>query len=319
MQKARLAVVAGLAAGGVAAATGAASAWGARIRAHPDRFADAELRCEPAGVTSWVDRPDGTRLRVVVAGEGPTVVLAHDFSVNLASWSLVWPRLLAGGRRVVAFDLRGHGESTSGRDGNGSRPMAGDLMAVLEHAGATDAVVVGHSAGGFVALRAMLDVAGAADRVAGLVLVSSFAGDLMERAGLMRFQLPALRFGLPQRAAANRLAGTVIAARLCGRRPGPALVELVRETLVDLDAGEDRIVLAAATESMYAQLDDLDLPVIVVTGTSDHVVPPRHSTRLAEGIPGARLVRLDGVGHVVPWEDPDAVVAAVESLLPAGR
>lgn len=316
MTKARLAVVAGLAAAGAAATAGGAAALGARIRAQPDRFPDAELRREPAGETSWVERPDGTRLRVVVAGEGSTVVLAHDFSVNLGSWSLVWPRLLDSGHRLVAYDLRGHGQSTSGADGNGSRPMAADLLAVLEHVDATAAVVVGHSAGGFVALRAVLDVPGAADRVAGLVLVSSFAGDLMERAGPMKFQLPALRFGLPQRAAANRLAGTVIAARLCGRRPGPALVELVRETLVDLDAGEHQIVLSAAAESMYAQVDDVRVPAVVITGTSDHVVPAGHASRLAEGIPNARLVRLDGVGHVVPWEDPDAIVAAVQSLRP---
>lgn len=315
MQARRIGIAVGVAAAGVAAGVVGAKVVAARVRSNPDPYPDAELRREPAGETTWVERPDGTRLRVVSAGSGPTVVLAHDFSVNLASWSLVWPRLLERGYRVVAFDLRGHGQSMAGRDGGGSRPMAGDLLAVLEAVDAHDAVLVGHSAGGFVALRAVLDQPGVAARVAGVVLVSSFAGDLMERAGLMKFQLPAVRFGLPQRASANRLVGTVIASRLCGPHPSPALVELVRETLVDLDAGEQQIVLAAATESMYAQIDDVAVPAVVITGTHDRVVPSGHAARLADGIPKARLVRLDGVGHVVPWEAPDAVVAAVESLV----
>ena len=60
-------------------------------------------------------------IRAVVAGEGPTVVLAHGYGVPLAEWNIVWEELLDRGHRVIAFDQRGHGRSTIGSPVSGPR------------------------------------------------------------------------------------------------------------------------------------------------------------------------------------------------------
>ena len=148
-------------------------------------------------------------LRVRVAGAGPTVVLAHGIALTMGEWNLVAALLLADGYRVVAFDARGHGQSTIGSQGVSAPAMAADLAAVLEATQVTDAILVGHSMGGFLALEAVLEVPGVPDRLAGLVLVASFAGDILDGAPQNRAEAPILRSHLLPRLTANPTIGTL--------------------------------------------------------------------------------------------------------------
>jgi pimeloyl-ACP methyl ester carboxylesterase len=116
-------LIAAAAAGAVLAALSRAR----RIRGFPDPVALEALLGEPSGEEVVVERPDGTRLRVRIAGAGRTVVLAHGIALTLGEWSLVSDLLLADGFRVVAFDQRGHGQSTIGTDGISAAVMAADL------------------------------------------------------------------------------------------------------------------------------------------------------------------------------------------------
>ena len=86
------------------------------------------------------------------------------------------------GNRVIAFDQRGHGRSTLGSDGSGSAAMAGDYHAVLEHFDVRDGVLVGHSMGGFVAIRAVLDHPDMTQRLRGLSSCSRRGQDAFKTA-----------------------------------------------------------------------------------------------------------------------------------------
>lgn len=309
--------VGGLAAGAAVAVAGTLGVRAAArsIRSNPDPYPREAVSREPVGDERVVDRPDGTRLHVVVAGDGPTVVLAHGFAVTSVEWSIVWDRLLAAGYRVVAFDQRGHGRSTIGADGIGSLPMAEDYLAVLEAVDARDAVLVGHSMGGFLALRGVLDVPGLRDRLSGLVLFSTFAGDVLRDAPQNQLQIPLLQRGILQRLAASDTLGTLFGASVCGDTPSPAMVDVFRETFLAQDHQALLPILAAfAEEDRYDRLGEIDLPTVVVCGRSDRTTPPQHSERLAAGIPGARAEWVDGKGHMLNWESPESLVAAVVSL-----
>ena len=87
----------------------AARAAVAAIERNPDPFPRDRLAREPEGKRVLIDRPDGTVIRAVVAGKGPTVVLANAYGTPLAEWNIVWDKLLDRGHRVIAFDPRGHG------------------------------------------------------------------------------------------------------------------------------------------------------------------------------------------------------------------
>ena len=139
-----------------------------RIERNPDPFPRERLLAEPEGDEVLITRPDGTVLRALIAGQGTPVIFVHGYTANLAEWNVVWDGLLARGFRVIAFDQRGHGRSTLGADGIGSEPMAADLAAAMRHFDIRDGVLVGHSMGGFVTIRAMIDHPELAQRLRGL-------------------------------------------------------------------------------------------------------------------------------------------------------
>ena len=107
------------------------------------------------GTRQNLPRPDGTQLHVVdsVSGDG-VVLLVHGFRVSSSSWSLVHDMLVAQGFRVLAYDHRGHGLSTMGRDGIGSAQLVADLRVVATSFDLRNATPVCHSRGNFVGIGA---------------------------------------------------------------------------------------------------------------------------------------------------------------------
>lgn len=102
--------------------------------------------------------PDGVPIAYEVAGDGPPVVLIHGFGANRA---ITWRNpnwfdwLTKAGRRVIALDCRGHGESGKPHraEDYDDRRMLGDVLAVLDSAGAEQADVIGYSMGGYIAIN----------------------------------------------------------------------------------------------------------------------------------------------------------------------
>ena len=308
---------AGVAAVGVAAlgVAAVAQARAARIRELPDPVPLEDLLRDPPGQDTIVERSDGTRLRVRVAGAGPTVVLAHGIALTLREWNLVAELLLADGYRVVAFDARGHGQSTIGSHGVSAPVMAADLAAVLEATHATDAVLVGHSMGGFLALEAVLEVPGVPDRLAGLVLVASFAGNILDGAPQNRAEAPILRSRLLPRLTANPTIGTLFAASFFGPHPSPAmLTAFLRMVLARDNAPLLPLLDAFTTDDLFARLPTVQVPTVIVCGLADRTAPPRDSRRMAAAIPASRTIWVEGAGHMLPWETPHVIRDAVATV-----
>lgn len=316
---------AGLAAGTlVVGATGllwgGARALVARIERNPDPFAREQLLVEPQGEQELFSRPDGTVLRVLAAGQGPPVVLVHGYTASCAEWNFVWERLQTKGFRVIAFDQRGHGHSTLGSDGIGSEPMAADLAAVLRHFDLRDGVLIGHSMGGFVTIRALLDHPDLAQRLRGLVLFATWAGRVLDDAPQNRLQIPLLQYGILQRLIRNRTIAVLFGAAQCGKRPSPAMISVFNELFNQHLDGHGPllpIVQAFSREDRYPRLGEIAVPTVVMVGSADRTTPPSHSRRLAAGIPGARLVTVPDAGHLLNWEAADDLIEVVESF-PAG-
>ena len=305
-------------AGVTAAAVGVAvvvESRAARIRGLPDPVPLPDLLRDPPGRDTIVERPDGTRLRVRVAGKGPTVVLAHGIALTLGEWNLVAELLLADGYRVVAFDARGHGRSTIGADGVSAPVMAADLAAVLEATEATEAILVGHSMGGFLALEAVLEVPGVPERVAGLILVASFAGDILDGAPQNRAEAPILRSRLLPRLTVNPTIGTLFAASFFGPHPSPAMLTAFLQMIL---GGNNAPLLplldAFTTRGLITRLSWVQMPTVIVCGVADRTTPPRDSQRMAAAIPGSRTTWVEGAGHMLPWEAPTAIRDAITTV-----
>jgi non-heme chloroperoxidase len=286
------------------------------LQAGPNPIAYDLLREEPAGEDRVVTRPDGTRIHVRTAGSGPTVVLAHGYGVTLLEWNLIWTQLLELGCRCVAFDLRGHGRSTIGVDGIGSAQMASDYEAVLTELDIQDAVLVGHSTGGFLAIKAMLEHPEICERLRGFVAFASTAGDILRGSPQNRLQLPMIQLGVMEWVARSPTYSWMFGASLCGDAPSPALIQAFNEVF-----GRQHhralvpLIRALADESYYDRLSEIVVPTVVVCGERDRSTPRWHSEQLGIRIPEARNVWVEGKGHMLNWEAPESLVAAVRSLL----
>jgi len=272
----------------------------------------------------------GTRIHVHEEGRerAPAVVLVHGASGNSRDFSFDLTGRLAHDFRVIAVDRPGHGHSPA-LHGRGESPFeqAAALDAALETLGVERAVVVGHSYGGSVAMAWALQNP---ERVAGVV---SLAGATMPWPGGL---------GPWYRIASSGLGGATVVpliSAFAGRNFAERSVEAVfvpqppppgyaRYVGVGLSLRADSLRTNARQVSglkpyvtaMAGQYPSLRLPVEVVHGSEDEIVPLHiHGARMVELIPGARLTVLDGVGHMPHHADPEAAVAAIKRVAARAR
>jgi pimeloyl-ACP methyl ester carboxylesterase len=277
-----------------------------------------DVRAPLEGDVRVVTTEDGTSIHTVSAGEGPVVVLAHGFAISSDEWNVIASDLVDRGYRVIAFDQRGHGRTTIGSDGVGSRQMAGDYVAVLEAYDVTDAVLVMHSMGGFVGIRFLVenpDVV--ARRLRGAMLVATFAGDVNRDNAQNKLQIPLIRSGILPKLVASDLVGKPFARTLMGDGRTDAMVESFLTMFRAQDLGALIPILEAMVqENRYPDLARISLPCTILVGSKDKTTPPFHTDDLHAGIAGSRLVRVPGAGHTVNWEAAAAIVAEIEALGP---
>jgi pimeloyl-ACP methyl ester carboxylesterase len=339
----RLSSVAGLATGIAAAGAGAVIAAEkiavGRIRLRPDPAAlepFGALRGTPAEVIA----DDGVVLQADICGppDAPvTIVFCHGYTLSQEVWH--YQRTgLESGARLVFWDQRSHGRSGRGEPGNVSiGQLAQDLAAVLAAtaAGPGPVVLVGHSMGGMT----IMALAGQrpelfGSKVIGVVLISTTAHLVDATSWLPPLLRPVARLAGPsllRGSARGRRAALTERIRQAGGDlaflstrfiafadpdVSPTVVDflerVIRATPIDVVAD---FYLALLEHDQRAALPVLGkVPVVVITGENDRLIPAAQSAELAAAIPGARLVRVPGAGHVVILERPEVVTEEISDL-----
>lgn len=300
---------------GVVAATGvgayAGARWAAaRARRREDPYAGREFE-PPFDVERRVETADGSRLHILERGAGVPVVLAHGVTNDHRTWFHQIEDLPDHGIRAIAFDQRGHGRSTVGDAGFGVGPLAEDLRAVLEELDLYRAVLVGHSMGGMgVQTLACRFPEVVKERVAGLVLVGTTSHALR----IWR-HFATLPDGLVRGSASwfDRVIlhddfGYLLTRVGLGRRPHSSHVELVRTMLLECPLETRRLATRALMDyDVRHMLCDVDVPVLVISGTRDVLAPVAVSRRIADALPRAELQIIPGAGHMPMLEAADEV------------
>lgn len=310
-----LAKVAGIAAGAAAAVSGASYATerllAARLRKSPDGDAARALDA-PMYVDRVLDAFDGGSIYLVESGDGPPIVCVHGFMHSTRVWFHQLEEFPRAGFRTVAYDHRGHGRSVAGSSGHSVENLARDLRTVLEELDLRDAVLVGHSMGG-AAVQAFVtrfpEIA--AERVAGMVLLSTFAKTPLgshSPVTAARFERIAGRVPDMSWVMATPNLGLLLTRLGFGRDPAPSHVELTRRMLAECPR-ETRIEGARAMIGLdlTGQLPSVRIPTLVIGGTADLLAPPAQSKLMAKLIPGARLELFPGGGHMLMLERTEAV------------
>jgi pimeloyl-ACP methyl ester carboxylesterase len=239
---------------------------------------------------------------------------------------LWWPngfceRLADAGRFVIRYDNRDTGRSTGSEPGTASytlNDMAGDAVGVLDEHGIERAHVAGFSLGGAIAQLVALDHP---ERVASLTAIST------TKVGDTDPALPGPTEEYMRHAAAweeldwsdtGALADMIVqdARQLAGTRH--PFDEAAARALVtrDLERATDPRRLAnhgdlGGDESSGSRLGQLAVPLLVIHGTADPIFPHPHAVALAEAVPGAELVTIEGGGHELHERDWDQILDAI--------
>lgn len=234
---------------------------------------------------------DGVTIHYEVAGRGAPIVLVHGFASSLrGNWQATgwFDRLTAAGRRVIALDCRGHGESAKLYDpaAYDHNVMADDVIRLMDHLGVDRADLMGYSMGGMISLNLLIRhqhrfrsvvLAGIGGAVLGYgaprnneriaQALESAAPEAMADPTARGFRLFAERSGNDMKALAA-----------CMRRPRPTYDPAV--------------------------LSQVRIPVLVVVGDKDDLAFAS-ADKLAEAIPGARFVTVPDKDHLtaVPAEE----------------
>lgn len=254
---------------------------------------------------------DGQRVAYEVLGSGPeVVVLAHNLMAQRGSFAAV-AGALAGRVRVLAIDLRGHGESVPSPRAFTVADLADDLLALLDAEGVSRALVVGTSLGASAAAMLALQHP---SRVRGLVLISAtpYAATWIDR---LRFgALAAVLRGLGPGPVMPAIVGQLLGASYRAR---PGATEVVARSIRATPRRDlGRAVLAwAGRPALAGQLGSIRAPTRVVAGAEDSACPRSFMAALATELSGAPLRVIAGAGHTVQLEQPAAVTAVIEELL----
>ncbi len=235
---------------------------------------------------------DGERIGVEVCGAGPAVVLLHGAGGNRATW---WQQVvpLARDFTVVVVEARGAGRSTDRADQSGPVAGAADLEAVRRHLDLPTWHVVGHSLGGWTALRYAATHPMA---TASVVVVSSVAGVFPPEVEQHweRFTADLAAKGWP----AQELARPASLTHGAWDTDLAYLYQLVGALNPSPSATGPA---ARIREYDLVDLSRLTMPVAFVTGAQDAVAPPA-AVRASAAAAGAAYVEVPG-GHVPFWED----------------
>ncbi|GAB4572106.1 MAG: alpha/beta hydrolase [Anaerolineae bacterium] len=228
----------------------------------------------------------------------PPIVLVHGAGGSHLDWPAQLRRLPDA--RVYALDLPGHGRSTlPGR--MAIADYARDVVALCDALGLPSVVVIGHSMGAGIALTLALDWP---ERVAGLVLLGGGAKlrvhpDILEK---IQTDPPAVY--------------RLLRDWMWGPDAPDALREMTFQQMLKGDPGVTHGDYVACNRfDVLDRLEEIAAPALVIGGTDDRMTPLKFSRTLAERMPAAELVTVEGAGHMLALEQPDVVQNAIVGWL----
>jgi len=268
---------------------------------------------------------NGIRVHYKQRGDGePSLIFLHGFGASLFSWQKVLEPFSKWGR-TVSYDRPGFGlterPKVSGlhvENPYGTTGQVEMLIGLMDSLGIKESVLITHSAGGTVRLALALKYP---ERVKTLILVApavylyspvpDWARHFLTRKAFRIFGTTLIH---PSRYFVRRILRNVVHE--------PRIIQ--RETVdgyekpfhaINWEEGLWDFSLAPHARNLWKRMDELKMPVLVIAGDNDHVVPTRHSRRLAEITPGAKFVLVKSCGHMPQEEKPEFFKKEVDKFL----
>ena len=213
--------------------------------------------------------------------------------------------------RAIAWDMPGYG---------GSAPLASVSIAALADAlqqfiaqiGATSPILVGHSIGGMIVQKWLVQ----SPKLARAVVLAQTSPAFGKADGDWQKSFIAARLGPLDRGETMKSLAPSLVKELVGDDPDPKGMELARECMGSVpEASYRAMMLALIGFDQRSTLKDISVPTLLLSGSKDNNAPAPMMAKTATYIPAAEYVELPGVGHLANLERPDAFDKALGSFV----
>jgi 3-oxoadipate enol-lactonase len=247
-------------------------------------------------------------------GKGPEAILfIHGFMLNCHMYERQ-VEVLKDRYRCILFDLRGQGASEVSEKGYGIYDLVDDTAKLIEQLECAHCHVAGLSMGGFIAMRLAKRYP---ELVRSLILISTSAA-AESKAGARSYKL----LGFIHNRISQSFAVGKITPILFGEQwlndPSQAEAQTYwQEQMLNNDkyAFGQTLNSILTRDDFASNLPEMDLPVLIISGTADAAVDPAQSEHMHAEFPNSKLVRVPGAGHTPPVEAPDVVSDAMREFL----
>lgn len=239
------------------------------------------------------------------------VILIHGFPFNKHMWGSQLS-VLKGKHRCIAYDVRGHGNSSAGESEFTIDLFADDLLALLDALKIEKAIICGLSMGGYIALNAIQKQP---HRFAGLILADTQCGaDTPEGKEKRMKTITFIRKNGLEVYAEESLKNLFAPASF---QKHPDGVAFIQKTILNTPADVICRTLQALADrrESCSYLPKIKIPVCVVVGSEDKVTPQPLAQKITDAIPSAKLVVIENAGHLSNMENPDRFNEALKIFL----
>ena len=241
---------------------------------------------------------DGVDIHYEVQGNGPALLLTHGYSLTSRMWH---PQIepLAAARTVIAWDLRGHGQSDSptDEDAYSEAEVTGDMAALLDHLGFDRAVVCGHSLGGYLSLAFVASYPAIVD---GLIVANTGPGFKQDKA----------------RAGWNKLchdSAITIEEKGAEALANQQIASAFHKDLAGL-VYSARYMLTQHSSRVIESLAAIEVPSLVLVGSDDTRFLAA-ADYMAGKIPNSSKEVIENAGHMANIDQPDAFNSTIARFL----
>lgn len=290
----------------------------------------------PTPVVGTVRTDDGHEIAYASFGDAPTsgagtIVLVHGITLDRRIWAPQVRDLTDAGYRVVTVDQRGHGSSSPLSTTAAPERLGADLAAVLEELDLQDVTLVGHSLGGIASLSFVVGHPGVVkERVRGVVLLSTtgtarFASHVTSMHAVvgpierLAYRAVPRWVPTPARVAVRpRVIGRNVMRLAFGREARREDVAVTEALFSETAHSTVRHLFAGLLDwHLLDDLDDVEVPVLIVCGSRDLITPLPLSRHLHARLPGSELFIVPGAGHMLMMERPELLVDLVTDFAAA--
>ena len=231
------------------------------------------------------------------------VVFIHGFPFSHKMWTFPGGQTeaLASTHRVIAYDVRGHGDSEVGAGQYTIELFVDDLIGLLDHLSISKTVVVGLSMGGYIALRA---VERHPDRFRALALCDTKSEADSNDAKIKRAaSIKAVKANGPRQFAQNFVANVFTPESFNVRPDIVKAIESIIERTAPLSLCGTMLALAGRTDTT-SSLSAITIPTLIMVGEHDALTPPAASQAMNEKIPQSEFHVIPGAAHMSNMENP---------------